>query len=95
MLFHSSIYRGLSLDTDHHVSALFSEHEKQRTQDLAEAYYDAGQFYWGSQQAWLTEPSIHNHAVGMILAKNSVVDIDDIADWRFAEQLYAMRQATP
>ena len=27
----------------------YPEHEQSRSQDLEEAYHDAGQFYWGSR----------------------------------------------
>jgi CMP-N-acetylneuraminic acid synthetase len=35
------------------VEALFPEHVFSRSQDLEEAYHDAGQFYWGRAQAYL------------------------------------------
>ena len=62
-----------------------------RTQDLPHAYYDAGQFYWGKAEAWRHEDKIHNHATAFVLPKYRVVDIDDDADWQFAERLYAMQ----
>ena len=90
--FESNILRSLKLGETGEVSSVFSQHEQVRTQDLPHAYFDAGQFYWGSRQAWLTEDKIHNHAIGYILPKYSVVDIDDENDWQFAEMLYRFKR---
>ena len=92
LAFASNILRALKLTEANEVSSVFAANEQVRTQDLPHAYYDAGQFYWGTQEAWLTEDKIHNHAVGFILPKYRVVDIDDEADWQFAEQLYRLSQ---
>lgn len=91
LAFESNILRSLKIDSDNKVSSVFAENEQSRTQDLPEAYFDAGQFYWGSRQAWLTEDKIHNHAIGYVLPKYSVVDIDDEQDWQFAEFLFQFK----
>lgn len=87
LAFETPISRALKVDNNKQVSTIFND-EMSRTQDLATTYHDAGQFYWGKVQSWQTQPSIHNHAVAMILPKHSVVDIDDEADWQLAEALY-------
>ena len=91
--FESNVLRSLKLSDTGEVSSMFSQHELTRTQDLPQAYFDAGQFYWGSREAWLGEDKIHNHALGYVLPKYSVVDIDDENDWRFAERLYQAQLA--
>nr|WP_312523696.1 pseudaminic acid cytidylyltransferase [Moraxella sp. CTOTU47724] len=91
--FESNVLRSLKLSDAGEVSSMFSQHELTRTQDLTQAYFDAGQFYWGSREAWLSEDKIHNHALGYVLPKYSVVDIDDENDWRFAERLYQAQLA--
>lgn len=88
--FESNILRSLKLGKNGKVASVFAENEQVRTQDLPHAYYDAGQFYWGKRQVWLTQDNIHNHAIGFVLPKYSVVDIDDDNDWRFAELLYQL-----
>lgn len=93
--FESNVLRSLKLSDAGEVSSMFSQHELTRTQDLTQAYFDAGQFYWGSREAWLYEDKIHNHALGYVLPKYSVVDIDDENDWRFAERLYQAQLALP
>lgn len=86
--FASNIMRALQLTDTNEVASVFAANEQVRTQDLPHAYYDAGQFYWGKRKTWLTEDKIHNHAVGVVLPKYSVVDIDDDNDWQFAEMLF-------
>lgn len=95
LAFESSILRALHLKQDNQLTSVFSQHEQSRTQDLAQAYHDAGQFYWAKAATWLTHASIHNHALGYVMPKYSVVDIDDAADWQFAEALYAFRNFRP
>jgi len=62
------------------------QHMSARSQDLEEAYHDAGQFYWGRSQAWLASlPIFSEHAVPVILPNHRVQDIDTPEDWRRAE----------
>lgn len=89
--FESNILRSLKIGEKGNLTSVFAENEQVRTQDLPHAYFDAGQFYWGSWQAWQTQDKIHNHAIGFVLPKYSVVDIDDESDWQFAEQLFSLR----
>ena len=64
------------------------EYELTRTQDLDPRYHDAGQFYWGTVDAWLSKKLLHSSGSGYILPKSRVVDIDDEDDWIMAENLY-------
>src|ERR1700722_10365997 len=41
------IQRAFGLTPDHRVKMFYPEHASSRSQDLEEAYHDAGQFYWG------------------------------------------------
>ena len=58
----SSIQRALKLSNDCKMKPFYPEYEIKRTQDLEPAYYDAGQFYWGASDLWLTNPNIHKSA---------------------------------
>ena len=63
---------------------------KMRSQDLAPAYHDAGQLYWGHHSTWL-DPSkkIFSSLSRMLLLPDHLVcDIDTPADWKRAEVLY-------
>ncbi|RHW75971.1 pseudaminic acid cytidylyltransferase [Colwellia sp. RSH04] len=60
-----------------------------RTQDLTPAYFDAGQFYWGTAQGFLSEQCMFSDAaIPYILPKYEVHDIDNIDDWVLAEAMY-------
>jgi len=60
-----------------------------RSQDLEEAYHDAGQFYWGKPEAWLEEKVIFApHSVPVVLPRHLVQDIDTPEDWLQAELLF-------
>lgn len=60
-----------------------------RTQDLTPAYFDAGQFYWGTAQGFLSEQCMFSDAaIPYVLPKYEVHDIDNIDDWVLAEAMY-------
>ena len=84
----SSIQRALKLSNDCKMKPFYPEYEIKRTQDLEPAYYDAGQFYWGKADAWLSNPNIHNSGLGYTIPNWRVVDIDTVDDWLRAELIY-------
>ena len=69
------------------VKPIESKNELQRTQDLKAAYYDAGQFYWGSESSWANSESLHSNSIGYIIPSWRAVDIDTDEDWTRAEIL--------
>lgn len=91
--FPSVIQRALRLEGDHALSPFFAEFAGTRTQDLAAAYYDAGQFYWGRRQAWLSHLSIHENGRGLVIPQWRAVDLDTPEDWRRAELLHQVLSA--
>lgn len=65
------------------------EHINTRSQDLEEAYHDAGQFYWGKTAAFLDKkPIFSNSSFAVILPRETVQDIDTLEDWSNAELMY-------
>ena len=57
-----------------------------RSQDLREALHDAGQFYWGTPEAWLTQAKVFDrNSTVILLPQWRVHDIDTEEDWRRAE----------
>ena len=87
------IQRALRRAADGSVSMFQPENFAVRSQDLEEAWHDAGQFYWGRAAAWLAEKPIFNsraYAVG--LPRYRVQDIDTPEDWQRAEMLYRLPQ---
>ncbi len=64
-----------------------------RSQDFEERYHDAGQFYWGTHQAWLNEKEVLNSdSVPITLASHLVQDIDTLEDWQRAEWMFRANQ---
>lgn len=86
--FPSAIQRALKKAADGHMSPFYSQYELSRTQDLEPAFYDAGQFYWGSVSSWKKNPQIHSNGVGYRIPSWRIVDIDTFDDWRRAEILF-------
>lgn len=88
------IQRALRITDDGHVTMFQPEHFATRSQDLEEAWHDAGQFYWGRAEAWRTgTPVFSEHAVPVTLPRHRVQDIDTPEDWERAEWLFRARQA--
>lgn len=60
-----------------------------RSQDLEEAWHDAGQFYWATAATWAADgPVFGPGAVGIDLPRYRVQDIDTDEDWRRAELIH-------
>lgn len=59
-----------------------------RSQDLEDAWHDAGQFYWGKAQSWTNNRGIFGHGTqGLALPRHRVQDIDTEEDWLRAERI--------
>lgn len=88
------IQRALQLTTAGRVRMFYPEHFDTRSQDLQEAYHDAGQFYWGSADAWLANrPIFSENSVPVLLPRHRVQDIDTQEDWERAELMFRVLQA--
>jgi N-acylneuraminate cytidylyltransferase len=70
------------------MQPFYPEFELIRTQDLETTYYDAGQFYWGKTDAWLTNSKIHSSGLVYAIPNWRVIDIDTPGDWLRAEILF-------
>jgi pseudaminic acid cytidylyltransferase len=88
------IQRAIRITQEQRVEMFQPEHFMTRSQDLEEAYHDAGQFYWGITPSWLDEkPLFLNHSAPLILPRHRVQDIDTLEDWQRAEWLFKGLQA--
>lgn len=88
------VQRALTLDGQGALTALYPEFRNTRSQDLPEAFQDAGQFYWGRSEAWLRGEVLYSTAsLPVILPRHLVQDIDTLEDWKRAEYLYAALKA--
>jgi N-acylneuraminate cytidylyltransferase len=87
--FPSSIFRALQLTPDNRLKMFQPEHLNTRTQDLPEAYHDAGQFYWGKAAAFLEKNSLFDEdTCPIIIPRYLAQDIDTPEDWEQAEMFY-------
>ena len=83
------IQRAFRITDADRVDMFNPENFNTRSQDLEEAYHDAGQFYWGHAQAWLEERIIFGPAsVPVLLPRHRVQDIDTPEDWIRAELMF-------
>lgn len=88
------IQRAIRLDANGRVDMFNPEHFKTRSQDLEEAYHDAGQFYWGRPDAWLAGRVIFGNAsAAVLLPRHRVQDIDTPEDWQRAEWMFKAMHA--
>jgi len=76
-------------NTPEGVAAMFPESINKRSQDLEEAFHDAGQFYWGRTDDYLSNKKIFSqHSLPVVLPRHLVQDIDTPEDWLRAELMY-------
>ncbi len=88
------IQRAIKITPAGRVEMFHPDHFNSRSQDLEEAYHDAGQFYWGKSDAWLQDRMIFGHgAMPIVLPRHRVQDIDTLEDWARAEWLFKALQA--
>lgn len=87
------IQRALRITKQGRVEMFHPEHFNTRSQDLEEAWHDAGQFYWGRAQAWTEERVVFAPtSIPVPLPRHRVQDIDTPEDWLRAEWMFkAMR----
>lgn len=87
------IQRAIKVNEQHRVEMFSPENFVKRSQDLGEAYHDAGQFYWGAATAWKQEKRIFSEVASpFILPRYLVQDIDTPEDWQRAELMYQVLQ---
>lgn len=85
----SPIQRAIRITAEQRVEMFSPEYFNTRSQDLEEAFHDAGQFYWGSRTAWLTgKPLFSRDAAPVLLPRHRVQDIDTEEDWMRAELMF-------
>lgn len=90
--FPSAVQRALRRTGDGRLKPLDPANELVRTQDLEPAFFDVGQFYWGSRKAWLSNPRIHSNGIGFVVPGWRAVDIDTADDWDRAELIHQIVQ---
>ncbi len=92
MPFSFPIQRSLKLKQER-LEYFYPEFENSRSQDLEQAYHDAGQFYFINTSRLLSNKSILSKNTGAILITElEAQDIDNEIDWKIAEIKYELLQ---
>ncbi len=82
------IQRAFFLNKKNLIQMFQPEMFYKRSQDLTEAYHDAGQFYFSNTHAVLNEtPAFSDKASIILLPRHKAIDIDTEEDFIFAEKL--------
>lgn len=87
----SPIFRSFKQIGGGGLEMFFPEHFDKRSQDLPIALHDAGQFYWGRPDAWISAMRIFDsHSTPILLSRWRVQDIDTHDDWKRAEIIFKL-----
>lgn len=82
------IQRTFKITQNERCEMFWPENFTKRSQDLEEAYQDAGQFYWDNQKIKSDEITFGKDSIPVILPRHLVCDIDTLEDWTRAEFMY-------
>ncbi|MEA2092233.1 MAG: pseudaminic acid cytidylyltransferase, partial [Campylobacterota bacterium] len=82
------IQRTFKLDANGRCEMFTPEHYYTRSQDLEEAYQDAGEFYFSKLGKRSNEVMFGADSIPIILPRYLVQDIDTLEDWKRAEIMY-------
>jgi len=89
--FEYPIQRSLRMNSNNSVSMYNTIFHHTRSQDLEIFLRDAGQFYWGLKQAWLSKKPLFQSKNSTIkIPRKRAIDIDDENDWFLAEKLFEL-----
>lgn len=80
----------------HQIAMMWPEHANTRSQDLEEAWHDAGQFYVGRREAWLNCEHFFTARAAIIqVPRYRVQDVDTLEDWTRAERMFQALAVAP
>lgn len=82
------IQRTFKITKDERCEMFWPENFMKRSQDLEEAYQDAGQFYWTNINVKSDDIIFGKDSIPIILPRYLVQDIDTQEDWTRAEFMY-------
>lgn len=86
----SPIQRALTIDKTGAIKPVWQDKIKERSQDLEPTYFDAGQFYWATEETFLQDSDalLSEKSLGIILPNNRTQDIDTEDDFIIAEKKF-------
>ena len=82
------IQRTFKITKNERCEMFWPENFMKRSQDLEEAYQDAGQFYWTNLNVKSNEIIFGKDSIPIVIPRYLVQDIDTIEDWIRAEYMY-------
>ncbi len=83
------IQRAIKLNSENMSEMFYPENFNKRSQDLEDAFHDAGQFYWGKTSAWLENKRMFDdNSIPIIIPRYKAQDIDNEEDWIRAELMF-------
>ncbi|WP_323594945.1 pseudaminic acid cytidylyltransferase [Aliarcobacter butzleri] len=82
------IQRTFKITSNERCKMFWPENFLKRSQDLEEAFQDAGQFYWTNLNIKSDEITFGKDSIPIILPRYLVQDIDTLEDWQRAEFMY-------
>jgi len=83
------IQRSFKINKEKQVKMLYPKFRYVMSNKLEKIYHDAGQFYFGKVEAFLKyKPTFGKKSFPIVLPRYQVQDIDDINDWKIAENLF-------
>ena len=84
------IFRSFEKNEQGGIRMFFPEHFSSRSQDLPEAWHDAGQFCWGKPESWKLSLRVFDEwSTPVNLPRWRVQDIDTFEDWERAQILFS------
>lgn len=84
-----AVQRAVRILPDGSLDALYPQYARTRSQDLEPAWHDAGQFCWGTRDAFVQRlPAFAPHTAAVKLPRHRVQDLDTPEDWHRAELMY-------
>ena len=87
--FPAPIQRAIKITENNRLDMFFPDNYSDRSQDLEDAWHDAGQFYWGKAEAFKQQKLLFSRdSTPFILPPHLVQDIDTPEDWKRAEIAY-------
>ena len=86
--FEYPIWRSFRITKDNRCEMFWRENFDKRSQDLEEAYHDAGQFYWERVGAKSDDIPFGKNSIPIKIPRYLVQDIDTLEDWKRAEVMY-------
>lgn len=86
------IFRAIQIAPAGGVEMFWPENEMKRSQELPDAWHDAGQFYWGRKQSFIERQGFFSaKSYPVVLPRHLVQDIDTPEDWERAERMFLVQ----